>query len=124
MSKGLLIADDSHDLTWRLREQLEESPEIPEIHVAHDGCEALRLFDLHAPSALLLDVQMPGLDGLQVLEAVRHRDPACLVILYTAMPGIELRQRALQSGANYFLSKTQDISSIESILRSHFGNAQ
>lgn len=106
MSSRILIADD----TPVVREFLEMvfSRHGFQVILASNGDEALRLARAEAPDLMLVDVMMPGLDGIAVSQHVRA-DRAIAhtpLILYSAVAGPEIRERAVKAGADEFLDKT------------------
>lgn len=101
----ILLADDNPNNVETLRTYLETKGF--QVTVATDGWEALRQAKENAPAAAIVDVQMPGLDGLQVIARLRE-DPEtaeipAIVLTAMAMPGD--RERCLAAGANVYLSK-------------------
>lgn len=78
---------------------------------ARDGAEALRLFDDTSPDAVVLDIEMPELNGFQVLRAIRakERTTRCLAIILTAHSEHAMRDEAFASGADHFLHKGADL---------------
>jgi DNA-binding NtrC family response regulator len=73
--------------------------------VAQSGREALERFDEVAPDIVVTDIRMPGVTGLDLLEAVRARDPEVPVILMTAQASLQSAVRAVNQGAFYYLQK-------------------
>ncbi|HEY0673335.1 MAG TPA: sigma-54 dependent transcriptional regulator [Longimicrobiales bacterium] len=73
--------------------------------VAQSGREALERFDEISPDVVLTDIRMPGLTGLDLLEAVRQRDPEVPVILMTAQASLQSAVKAVNQGAFYYLQK-------------------
>jgi two-component system response regulator HydG len=73
--------------------------------VAQSGREALERFDELGPDIVLTDIRMPGLTGLDLLEAVRERDPEVPVILMTAQASLQSAVKAVNQGAFYYLQK-------------------
>lgn len=106
MPSRILIADD----TAVVREYLEMifTRHSFQVIMAANGEDALRLAREHRPDLMLVDVMMPGIDGVDVTRLVRA-EPAISgtpVILFSAVAGEEVRQRALLAGADEFLDKT------------------
>ena len=98
----MLVADDDDDIRGLVRTLLERSGAI--VYEASDGRSALREFHAHRPDFVVLDVQMPELDGWQVLE--RIRDLSDVPVLMLTARGQELeRVRGLQSGADDYVVK-------------------
>lgn len=104
---SLLIVDDNRQLNQFLAALFAaEYPQL-EIHVAYDGFEAGRLVQQHQPSVVLLDVMMPGIDGLEVCARLKS-DPQTEAIRVVAMTGYhspELEKKMLAAGAQVLLSK-------------------
>ncbi len=98
----VLVADDDDDIRRLVRTLLERSGAI--VYEAADGRSALREFHAQRPDFVVLDVQMPELDGWQVLE--RIRDLSDVPVLMLTARGQELeRVRGLQSGADDYVVK-------------------
>jgi CheY-like chemotaxis protein len=76
------------------------------VEYARDGEEALKLIDQSPPELVLTDLQMPGVDGLQLVSAVRQRHPHVPVILMTSQGSEEIAFRALQVGAASYVPKS------------------
>jgi DNA-binding response OmpR family regulator len=98
--KRVLIVDDEPGLLKVLKVRLEL--EGYEVITAHDGQEAMRLFDLTSPDILLLDLLMPVMDGFEVLKKLGGSSKVP-VIAFSA--NRDLVKRALEMGANVFLAK-------------------
>ncbi len=72
---------------------------------AADGVEALEAIEVHQPDVVLLDLRMPKMDGLQVLEALAKREPAPPILILTTFNDDELVLKALRLGAKGYLLK-------------------
>lgn len=73
---------------------------------AHDGEEAVRLFEALRPDIVLMDVQMPRMNGLEALAEIRKLDRQALVLVLTTYAGDTLATQALKSGASGYLLKS------------------
>jgi len=117
----VLLADDHGVLRAGLRMLLENQPEMTVIGEAGDGITALRLTQELSPDVLLLDISMPGMDGLQALLAIRVAAPDCRVLLLTMHEEEAILRQALQAGAaGYVLKKsaeTELLSAIRAVAR-------
>jgi CheY-like chemotaxis protein len=100
----VLIVDDSPVDRRRAEKLLSRDPELT-ILTAANGREALELLDQHRPELVITDMQMPEMDGLQLVEHIRTRYPAVPVILMTAHGSEELAVQALQRGAASYVPK-------------------
>lgn len=107
ITERLLIVDDNRQFNGFLADLFgAEVPGLP-IHQAFDGFEAGRAVQQHNPSVMLLDVMMPGVDGLEVLKSLK-RDPETAGIRVIAMTGHhsdELERKMLAAGAEVLLRK-------------------
>ena len=103
----LLIVDDSTFVRKALRRVLADTPSIDIVGEARDGQSAVQLIETLAPDVVTLDLQMPGMNGLEVLRAIRGRTNARVIMVSTYMQeGTELAFQALEEGAVDFLDKT------------------
>jgi len=120
--KTILIADDNPVSRELLREALE--PRGFNVIEAADGCEALRLIERDSPDLVLLDIQMPSLDGFAVLEAVRtgERSPHVRLVALTALAMESDRQRILAAGFDGYVSKPISISEVRSQVEQLLGS--
>lgn len=99
----VLIIDDEHSMLQTLKILLRG--EGFEVEVSDNGREALeRLGDL-SPDVVLTDIRMPGVSGLEVLAAVREKDPELPVILMTAQASLQSAVQAVNQGAFYYVQK-------------------
>jgi DNA-binding response OmpR family regulator len=98
----VLLVEDDEAIVEIIRLGL--SYEGSEVDVAHDGYEAVRLHRDRPPDIVVLDIMLPGLDGISVLERIRaQRDTP--VILLTAKDALEDRVAGLEAGADDYLTK-------------------
>ena len=103
MSRILIIDDEEH-IRRMVRITLEAVGY--EVGEARDGDEGLRLYATDSNwDLVLLDQRMPGIDGLQTLERLKHLDPGARVVMATAYASIELAVDAMKLGANDFVRK-------------------
>src|SRR3990172_5089090 len=104
MSKGLiLVVDDELEIREGL--DLLLSSEGYEISAAETGEAGLHLLEEHPFDLVLLDVSLPGRNGLELLKDIRARDPHLSVILITAYGSIEMARAAFKSGAQDYITK-------------------
>src|SRR5262249_33271518 len=104
----ILIVDDEPFNVDYLEQELEECGF--ETETATDGLEALKRIAASPPDLVLLDVMMPGMDGISVLRILK-RDPETRlmpVIVLTALTAVDDRVRGIEAGADDFLSKPVD----------------
>lgn len=113
----VFIADDSRAVVERLADLLEEVPGVRLVGRAGDVSGTVRGVHEMNPDALILDLQMPGGSGLDVLRAVRVNHPYLQVLICTNYPYLEYREECLSAGANFFLDKSEEFEKIPAILR-------
>jgi DNA-binding NarL/FixJ family response regulator len=113
----IFIADDSRAVVERLADLLEEVPGAQLVGQAGDVPEAVRSIQKTRPDALILDLQMPGGSGLDVLRAIRADHPHLYVLICTNYPSPQYREECLNAGANSFIDKSAEFEKIPAILR-------
>ena len=118
----VLIADDSLMIRELLTELLHEVDGMEIVAQAEDASQARELARALRPDVAVLDVRMPHGSGLEVLSAIKQNDPTTIVIMLTNFANQEIRQKSVDSGANYFFDKAVELGRFMSVLRrlSHF----
>ena len=107
----VLVADDNSDFTMTLSSYLEKEEQIQIVGIAKDGNEAYEKAIELKPDILLLDIIMPHLDGLGVLEKLgeTNLEKSPLVIILSAVGQDKITQKAISLGAQYYIVKPFDI---------------
>ncbi|MDX1673204.1 MAG: sigma-54 dependent transcriptional regulator [Longimicrobiales bacterium] len=103
MSQKILIIDDEQSILNTLEILLRG--EGFDVDVRTKGKQALDEWDAIAPDVVLTDIRMPGVSGMDVLSAVRQKDPEVPVILMTAQASLQSAIEAVNRGAFYYLQK-------------------
>jgi two-component system, NarL family, nitrate/nitrite response regulator NarL len=94
------------------------------VSVAGGGTEGLRLVDEEHPDVVLLDVEMPGMAGIEVIRQIRQRRPDTKIVMLSAHDDELLRARALEAGAAGYVSKLTPVDQVPVIVRrAHQGEA-
>jgi DNA-binding NarL/FixJ family response regulator len=101
----VLIVDDSPQVRQELRTLLTLAGEIEIVGEATDGLEAVRLAGALQPDVVLMDLEMPVMDGYEAARQIKSRWPACRVVALTVHGYEAARQKASQSGVDVFLVK-------------------
>ena len=114
----VLIADDRQQVRRELGAILPLAGRIEVIGEAADGLEAVRLAETLQPEAVVLDLQMPGLDGFQAAAQIKRAHPGCRLVALTVHDDEASRLRAAQSGIDAFVVKGAPISTLVEALTS------
>jgi len=102
----ILIVDDDHDLQFLITEILQD--EGYSTITAGDGRQAIKTVKKQSPQIMLLDLKLPDMNGMQVLEEIRKFDPAVIVIMLTAYGDVKDAVKAMKLGAFDYLTKPCD----------------
>lgn len=114
----VLIADDHPIMRDGIAAAIESGTDMVVVGQAADGAEAIvRYREMH-PDVALIDLQMPGVDGLQAIATISGEHPAARVIVLTSYPGDARVKRALSLGAGAYLLKTATREEILGAIRS------
>jgi DNA-binding NarL/FixJ family response regulator len=116
VAERILIVDD-HPLTRDALAALLAQQGFEVVGEAADGEEALTAARKYAPDVVLLDLTMPGMDGLTALPRIREEAPACEVVVLTASDTEENLLAAIRAGASGYLLKTESPEQIAAFLR-------
>lgn len=114
---SVALVDDQPLIRAGLRMVVESQPDLRLAAEGGDGDEAIALTRAHRPDVLLLDVRMPGTDGIRALPAVLSASPETRVIMLTTFDLDEYVYAALRAGASAFLLKDAGPESIISAIR-------
>jgi NarL family two-component system response regulator YdfI len=101
----VLITDDHEIVREGMRLILETADDIEVVGEASDGAEALRLAGQKQPDVILMDLRMPGMDGLTAIEHLQQEHPDVAIVILTTYNEDALMLRGLQAGAKGFLLK-------------------
>jgi len=113
----VLVVDDNHDAADSLSMVLDVLG--ADVQVAHDGAEALASFAAYAPSVVLLDIGMPGMNGYDVARTIRARFPksSATLVALTGWGQDDDRRRAREAGFDHHLVKPVDLDVLQDLLR-------
>jgi len=84
---------------------------------AADGRQALELFDQTAPDLVLLDINMPVMDGISALKELRRRSGKVAIVMLTSLASADVVEQCLEAGANYHLRKDLPVSELKQEIR-------
>jgi len=111
----ILVVDDEHLIRWSLEQSLKKQGY--DVTTAASGEEALRLIHEETPELMLLDIQLPGMNGLEVLEKVKEIDSEILVIMVTALGVLETAVKAMRLGAYDYINKPFNLDELAIIVK-------
>ena len=111
----LLIIEDEKDILLALQKGLQK--EGYAVDVTGDGEEALELLNFNTYNLVVLDINLPSIDGFSILEILREKDMTTRVIIVSANREIEDKIRGLDLGANDYLVKPFDFSELKARIR-------
>ena len=100
-----LIVDDHEVVREGLRLSLSRAPHIRVVGEAGDGRAAIELAERRKPNVVIMDVRMPGLDGLDATKELMEKEPNASVLIFTAYSERSLLARGLESGAKGYILK-------------------
>jgi two-component system response regulator (stage 0 sporulation protein A) len=105
----VLIVDDNLDFCNILQSFLNEEQDFEVVSVAHNGVEALVQIEEKAPDLVILDIIMPYLDGIGVLEKLNQKSSVPQVVVLTTLGQEAMTKRAIELGAAYYILKPFDL---------------
>jgi two-component system response regulator (stage 0 sporulation protein F) len=117
VSKKILIVDDQFGIRVLLQEVLQK--EGYAVFQAANGPAALDLAEQERPDLILLDMKIPGMDGLEILRQLRRREIPAKVLMMTAYGELDMIQEAMELGALAHFTKPFDIEELRSAVRAH-----
>jgi DNA-binding NarL/FixJ family response regulator len=101
----VLIVDDHPMVRDGIAALLERQHDMTTVGEAVDGAEAIAMFSQLRPDVTLMDVQMPGVGGIEAIEAIRRLSPDAVILVLTTYPGDAQAVRAIRAGAAGYLLK-------------------
>ena len=116
MSVNILLADDHKMIREGLKQLLEMYDDIKVVGEAGDGFECLNLADKTHPDVILLDINMPNLDGLQVLNIIKTQKMDCKVIVLTIHNEIEYLIKAIDFNCDGYILKDSDFDTLKNAI--------
>lgn len=120
----LLIVDDEQDMLQGLQRLLSFELQDVEVEVSSHSAQALRLLQEQGFDLVLLDIRMPDMDGLELLQRIKQLDPWITVIMMTAYGSIEIAVQSIKQGAYDFISKPFEMQDLLRLLRKGLERSQ
>lgn len=113
----VLIADDHPLLRTGLKLLVEHEDDMEVVAEARDGREAVELATRYVPDVVIMDVQMPGLTGIEATRRIRGAKPSVNVLIVSAEADGEVVDEAVVAGANGFVAKDAGLTTIIAAIR-------
>jgi CheY-like chemotaxis protein len=116
--ENMLVVEDEEIMREALVDYF--SDEGHKVDTATDGDKALENVNFGDYDIMIIDLRLPGRDGLSVLDEVRAKNPKAKVIIITAYPSVETEKEAMQRGALEYLQKPFELNYLETLIRQSF----
>jgi DNA-binding NarL/FixJ family response regulator len=113
----VFIVDDSAIIRERLKNMLLEIPDVRIAGEAKAANEAIRSIKKLKPDAVILDLRMPGGNGIDVLKSIKSNNTTPVIIILTNYPYPQYKKKCMEAGADYFLDKSTDFEKVLEILK-------
>lgn len=115
---SILVADDNRELVNLLHEYLDQQSDFGVVGTVHDGAQVLDCIRSTQPDVLILDMVLPNLDGMGILERLkREGGKKPKIIMLTAFGHEQITRQAAQLGADYFIIKPFDFTLLRDTIR-------
>lgn len=112
--RRILVADDEESIRWVLAKALKKQGFI--VDLAEDGLQARQLSRKNHYDLAVLDIKMPGIQGIELLQTLQTESPKTLVVVMTAESTMENAVAAMKNGAYDYLTKPFDLSALDAII--------
>jgi DNA-binding NarL/FixJ family response regulator len=112
----VLLADDSKLILVRLQEMVSIYKQVEIVRSCSNGIDTLEALRTLKPDLAIVDIKMPGLSGLEVLNEIRKEDKIVKFAILTFFSSEYHRQIALQAGADYFFNKVEDFDKVSELV--------
>ena len=112
----VVLADDESHVRLYVKTVL-KSMGCEVVGEASNGAEAIELFERHSPELVLLDINMPVMDGITALKALRAKSDKVAIVMLTSLASAEVVEQTLGAGANYHLRKDLSMKELKEEIR-------
>src|SRR5689334_23531333 len=113
----VLIVDDMAETRENMRKLLQFEPDIEVVGMARNGLEGIQLAKETKPNVVLMDINMPDMDGLQATETIVKEVPIAQIMIVSVQSDTDYFRRAVLAGARDFLSKPPDAGELINAVR-------
>lgn len=104
----ILIVDDNSEMRENIRRLLQFESDVEVVGAARSGTEGVELASETQPDVILMDINMPDMDGIQATEIIRKKVPFTQIVILSVQNDTKYMQRAMMVGARSFLCQTTD----------------
>lgn len=112
----ICIVDDSKAFCKQLSYILTKNNKIEIVGIAHDGMTGLDYIQEQKPDAVVLDIEMPELNGIEVLKIIKNSSKPPIVIMLTNYADAQYRKMSIEKGADYFFSKSEEFFKVNDVI--------
>ena len=112
----ILIVDDSELIRQRLVDVIQDMEQAEIIGLAGNAEEAYHYFNGSSPDVCILDIHLPGENGIKILDKIKRKNKEVKIIILTNFPYPQYRKKCIELGADYFVDKSEEFGSIQKIL--------
>src|SRR5512138_1995240 len=113
----VLVVDDVAETRENIRKLLQFEADIEVVGTARTGREAVQLTDELKPDVILMDINMPDMDGITATELIRQRNPVSQIIILSVQGDPNYMRRAMLAGARDFLTKPPSVDELTAAIR-------
>ncbi len=118
VAKKILVVDDQYGIRVLLNEILQKDGY--QMFQAANGVQALKIVEDEVPDLVLLDMKIPGMDGLEILKRIKEIKPNVDVMMMTAYGELNMINEALNLGAINHFAKPFDIDDVRNVIKDNF----
>lgn len=112
----LLLVDDHALILQGLRRIIERMPKISCVHTAQSGIEASKLICSGKYDIYVLDVELPDIDGFELIQLIRQKDKDAHIVINTMHEEVWIIQRLIKSGVNSIVMKSSDVNEVQNAI--------
>jgi len=112
----VVVVDDSNVVRERLINMFSDIPSLEIVGEASNSFEAINIIEEKEPDVVVLDIKMPGENGVEVLRKIKNKNQSVIVIILTNYPFAQYRTRCFKYGADYFFNKSEDYFKVAEVL--------
>lgn len=105
MNCRVVLIDDDEDVAVLIEAMLGDDPRFDVVGVARDGEAGVELADTLQPDAVVLDLELPGLDGIEAIPLLRQRAPGAKIVVFSAFPDPYTLLDVIERGADAYVDK-------------------